>query len=338
VDSEGTASTAQEHAPLISIIVPCHNEAPVIPLFFDEITAVAAQLQNQASFEYLFIDDGSTDDTLGTIKKLAASDSRVTYLSFSRNFGKEAAMFAGLQHASGELVTVLDADLQDPPKLLLEMFARLQADPTLECVAARRVGRTGEPMLRSIGARTFYRLMARISKTPPLDGARDFRLMRRRMVDAILQLDERNRFSKGLFNWVGFKKEWVDYQHVERAAGQTSWSFGGLVGYSMEGIVNFSVAPLLMVSWMGVVSFVGALGVMCYVIVRALLYGDPVAGWPSLTSTILLLGGIQLLSIGVLGQYIARMFLEVKQRPLYLVAESNTESNTESNVTNGHDG
>jgi glycosyltransferase involved in cell wall biosynthesis len=307
----------------ISVAIPCFNEGPSIELFLADINRIAEQMTPHATFEFLFIDDGSTDDTLENLRQASAKDPRVRYLSFSRNFGKEAALVAGLQHVTGDLIAVMDADLQDPPALLPEMFARLQADPTLECVAARRVTRKNEPWLRSFGAHTFYRLMARISKTPPVDGARDFRLMRRRMVDAILQLTERSRFSKGLFNWVGFKKEWIEYENVERAAGKTSWSLWGLATYSVEGIVNFSTAPLLIVSWFGIASFVGAIMMMCYVIARTLLYGDPVAGWPSLTTIVLLLGGVQLLSIGILGQYIARMFIEVKERPLYLIAESN---------------
>lgn len=303
----------------LSVIVPCFNEEEALPLFYQAMEAIQPQLDQE--FEYIFVNDGSRDRTLEVLRELAAQDSKVTYLSFSRNFGKEAALYAGLQEAHGELVTVMDVDLQDPPELLVEMVQRLEADPDLDCVGTRRVTRDGEPPIRSFFARMFYRLINRISQVQMVDGARDFRLMRRQMVDAILEVTEYNRFSKGIFSWVGFKTEYLEYQNVERVAGQTSWNFWQLFSYSLEGIVNFSDAPLAIAFVGGALSCLLAFGLAGVVIVRTLLYGDPTAGWPSMVSIILFLGGFQLLTIGILGKYIGKIFMETKNRPIYVIKE-----------------
>lgn len=303
----------------ISVIVPCFNEEEALPLFYQAMEAIQPQLDQE--FEYIFVNDGSRDRTLEVLRELAAQDSKVTYLSFSRNFGKEAALYAGLQEAHGELVTVMDVDLQDPPELLVEMVQRLEADPDLDCVGTRRVTRDGEPPIRSFFARMFYRLINRISQVQMVDGARDFRLMRRQMVDAILEVTEYNRFSKGIFSWVGFKTEYLEYKNVERVAGQTSWNFWQLFSYSLEGIVNFSDAPLAIAFVGGALSCLLAFGLAGVVIVRTLLYGDPTAGWPSMVSIILFLGGFQLLTIGILGKYIGKIFMETKNRPIYVIKE-----------------
>lgn len=303
----------------ISVIVPCFNEEEALPLFYQAMEKVQPQLDQE--FEYIFVNDGSRDETLEVLRELAAKDSKVTYLSFSRNFGKEAALYAGLQESHGELVTVMDVDLQDPPELLVEMVQRLEADPDLDCVGTRRVTRDGEPPIRSFFARMFYRLINRISQVQMVDGARDFRLMRRQMVDAILDVTEYNRFSKGIFSWVGFKTEYLEYKNVERVAGETSWNFWQLFSYSLEGIVNFSDAPLAIAFVGGALSCLLAFALAGLVIVRTLLYGDPTAGWPSMVSIILFLGGFQLLTIGILGKYIGKIFMETKNRPIYVIKE-----------------
>lgn len=307
----------------ISVIVPCFNEEEALPLFYQAMEEIQPQLDQE--FEYIFVNDGSRDGTLEVLRELAAKDSKVTYLSLSRNFGKEAALYAGLQEAHGELVTVMDVDLQDPPELLVEMVQRLENDPDLDCVGTRRVTRDGEPPIRSFFARLFYRLINRISQVQMVDGARDFRLMRRQMVDAILDVTEYNRFSKGIFSWVGFKTEYLEYKNVERVAGQTSWNFWQLFSYSLEGIVNFSDAPLAIAFVGGALSCLLAFALAGVVIVRTLLYGDPTAGWPSMVSIILFLGGFQLLTIGILGKYIGKIFMETKNRPIYIIKERSEE-------------
>ncbi|MHB9782606.1 glycosyltransferase family 2 protein [Streptococcus sp. 10F2] len=307
----------------ISVIVPCFNEEEALPLFYQAMEEIQPQLDQE--FEYIFVNDGSRDGTLEVLRELAAKDSKVTYLSLSRNFGKEAALYAGLQEAHGELVTVMDVDLQDPPELLVEMVQRLENDLDLDCVGTRRVTRDGEPPIRSFFARLFYRLINRISQVQMVDGARDFRLMRRQMVDAILDVTEYNRFSKGIFSWVGFKTEYLEYKNVERVAGQTSWNFWQLFSYSLEGIVNFSDAPLAIAFVGGALSCLLAFALAGVVIVRTLLYGDPTAGWPSMVSIILFLGGFQLLTIGILGKYIGKIFMETKNRPIYIIKERSEE-------------
>lgn len=305
----------------ISIVVPCYNEVEALPHFYDAVYRVMADMPGQA-FEIILVNDGSKDATLDSMRALAARDARVKYLSFSRNFGKEAAMFAGFEHASGDYVAVMDADLQDPPDLLPQMYADLQGGE-YDCVATRRVTRKGEPPIRSFFARIFYRLMNRISKTDVVDGARDFRLMTRQMVDAILSMEEYNRFSKGIFGWVGFNTKWLEYVNVERVAGQTKWSFWKLFLYSIDGIVAFSTAPLAISSIAGVLLFILAVGLAIFYGIKSLVVpGDP-SGFPTLVCLILLIGGIQLFSIGILGQYMSKTYLETKKRPLYILKETN---------------
>jgi len=309
----------------ISVIVPCYNEEEVLPLFYQEVTRVAGLMGGYA-FEFLFVDDGSRDGTMKVLRELAAQDERVKYVSFSRNFGKEAAMYAGFTHASGDYVAVMDADLQDPPALLPEMMAAIREEG-YDSVATRRVTRKGEPPIRSFFARCFYKLMRRISKTEMVDGARDYRLMTRQFVNSLLELGEYNRFSKGLYGWVGYKTKWLEYENVERAAGETKWSFWKLLLYSIEGIVAFSAAPLAIAAVSGIVCCVLAFLFIVFIVVRTLMFGDPVAGWPSLVCIILLIGGLQLLSIGILGEYLAKTYLEVKNRPIFICKESNIREN-----------
>ncbi|MBC5618721.1 glycosyltransferase family 2 protein [Streptococcus anginosus] len=303
----------------ISIIVPCFNEEESLPLFYAEMEKIKFQLNDH--FEYIFINDGSKDRTLAILRELNQKNNSVRYLSFSRNFGKEAALYAGLKHATGDLVTVMDADLQDPPELLLTMKSMLEANPDLDCVGTRRTTREGEPLIRSFFAKMFYKLINKISQVEMVDGARDFRLMRRQMVEAILEVSEYNRFSKGIFAWVGFKTEYLEYKNVERVAGKTSWSFWQLLNYSLEGIVNFSDAPLTIAFLGGVVACLLAFFLIMIVIIRTLIFGDPTSGWPSMVSIILFLGGFQLLTIGILGKYIGKIFMETKKRPIYVVKE-----------------
>lgn len=303
----------------ISIIVPCFNEEESLPLFYAEMEKIKFQLNDH--FEYIFVNDGSKDRTLQVLRDLNQVDKSVHYLSFSRNFGKEAALYAGLKHATGDLVTVMDADLQDPPELLLTMKSMLEKNPDLDCVGTRRTTRDGEPPIRSFFAKMFYKLINRISQVEMVDGARDFRLMRRQMVDAILEVSEYNRFSKGIFAWVGFKTEYLEYKNVERVAGKTSWSFWQLLNYSLEGIINFSDAPLTIAFLGGVVACLLAFFLIMIVIVRTLIFGDPTSGWPSMVSIILFLGGFQLLTIGILGKYIGKIFMETKKRPIYVIKE-----------------
>ena len=305
---------------LITIVVPCYNEEQALPLFYQEITRVAQEMA-PVDFEFLFVDDGSKDNTLPVLRSLAEADKRVRFLSFSRNFGKEAAMLAGLQHAKGDFVALMDADLQDPPSLLPELYHAVTQEG-YDCAATRRTTRQGEPPIRSFFARQFYRLINRISDADIVDGARDYRLMRRSVVNAILSLGEYNRFSKGIFGWVGFKTKWVPYENVERVAGETKWSFWKLFRYSLEGIVGFSTVPLAMASVLGVVLCLAAAVAILVIVVKTLLFGDPVGGWPSMMCAILFLGGVQLLSIGILGQYLAKTYLETKKRPVYLVRET----------------
>jgi glycosyltransferase involved in cell wall biosynthesis len=302
----------------ISIVVPCYNEEDAVPLFFAACTAALAELP--AEPEWWFVDDGSTDGTLAAVKALRERDARVHYICFSRNFGKEAAMYAGLEAAQGDYVAVMDVDLQDPPTLLGPMLTMLESDE-VDCVATRRVTRKGEPKLRSFFARRFYRLINRISKTEVVDGARDYRLMKRAMVDAVLSLKEVSRFSKGIFSWVGFRTQWLEYENVRRSAGETKWSFWKLLVYSMDGIIGFTTAPLAIASVMGLAFCLLAFVLILYFFVNTLVWGDPVAGFPAMICIILLLGGIQLFCIGILGQYLSKTYLETKRRPLYIARE-----------------
>lgn len=306
----------------ISIVIPCFNEEESIPIFFREVKKIALQIHENV--EYIFVDDGSKDGTLSILRELSNEHNRVNYLSFSRNFGKEAALYAGLKEAKGDYVAVMDVDLQDPPELLVQMKSILDED--IDCVGSYRVNRKGEPFIRSIFAKLFYRIINKISQLNIVDGARDFRLMRRQMVEAILELSEYNRFSKGIFAWVGFETKYLEYNNVERVAGNTSWSFWSLFKYSLEGMINFSDAPLNISFFMGgfvcLVSFI----LMFLIVVRTLIMGNPTSGWTSIMTIILFLGGLQLLSIGIVGKYIGKIFLETKKRPIYLVKEKTHES------------
>lgn len=304
---------------MISIVVPCYNEEESIPLFYQEMERI--QFAEPIKKEYIFVNDGSRDETLQVLRSLAQKDDQVRYISFSRNFGKEAALYAGLQTAKGEYITVMDADLQDPPELLPEMLKMIQEEK-FDCIGTRRADRKGEPPIRSFFAKKFYQLINRISDTEMVDGARDFRLMTRQMVDAILELTEYNRFSKGLFSWVGFDTKYISFENRERVAGETSWSFWSLFKYSIDGIVNFSDAPLNIASFVGAASCVGSIIAMIFIVVRALLFGDPTTGWPSMVSIFLFVGGLQLLCLGIIGKYIGKIFMETKNRPIYIVKET----------------
>ena len=316
---------------MVSIIVPCYNEEAALPYFLEAIRRTEAEMTAAwgCAFELVFVDDGSRDGTLEALRAAAREDPGVRYLSFSRNFGKEAAMYAGLQHARGEYVAIMDADLQHPPEMLKAMYQGLESGE-YDCVAARRESRKGEPRVRSFFARCFYKLINRISDTEIVDGACDFRMMRRRMVDAILSLGEYNRFSKGVFGWVGFRTQWLPYENVERVAGETKWSFWKLLLYSLQGIVGFSTVPLALASVLGVVLCVFSGIMVAYIIIKTLLFGDPVSGWPSLACMVMFMGGIQLFCIGILGQYLAKTYLETKRRPIYILAETDEEREHET--------
>ena len=306
---------------LCSCIVPCFNEEEVIPLYYEEMQKVRKQEEGKIDFEIIFIDDGSKDKTLEVIKKLSEQDECIHYVSFSRNFGKEAAMYAGFEHANGEYVVTMDVDLQDPPHLIPEMIRSIEEEG-YDSVATRRVTRKGEPPIRSFFARRFYGLINKISDADIVDGARDFRMMKRDMVNAILSMPEYNRFTKGIFGWVGFKTKWIEFENVERAAGETKWSFWKLFRYALEGIIAFSTVPLTIVSLIGVIVCIIAFLFLLFVVIRATIFGDPVAGWPSLICVISFLGGIQLLGIGVVGMYLSKTYLETKKRPIYIKKES----------------
>lgn len=324
--------------PVISAIVPCHNEQECLPLFVAEFERAAAQIvavHADATFELVLVDDGSTDHTLAAFKDAEAhfvagsapAQVEVKWLSLSRNFGKEGALFAGLQTATGDFVALMDADLQDPPSLLPQMYEILLTED-FDTVATRRETRKGEPPVRSWFAHRFYHLINKLSQAEIVDGARDYRLMKRVVVDAVLAMGEYNRFSKGIFGWVGFKTKWLSYDNIERAAGKTNWNFWSLVGYAIEGIVAFSTNPLQIAAFSGVICCFAALIALVFVVVRAAVFGDPVAGWPSMVAIILLIGGIQLLCLGIFGEYLAKTYLETKKRPVYLVRESNFDKQT----------
>jgi glycosyltransferase involved in cell wall biosynthesis len=314
----------QMNKKLISIVVPMYNERDAVGILYRALAHVADELTNY-DFEYIFVSDGSTDGTLERLRNIAEQDYRVKYISFSRNFGKEAAMYAGLLNSRGDFVATMDADMQDPPSLLPKMVELLESGG-FDNIAARRVDRIGEPPIRSFFAGLFYKLMRSLSQIDIADGARDYRLMTRQMVNAILKLGEYNRFSKGIFAWVGFETRWLEYQNVERAAGETKWSFFKLVRYSIDGIINFSDKPLRLSSYLGIIlTFLSFIAIVVEVI-RALVFGDPVAGWPSLVCIITFIGGIELFCMGIMGQYIAKTYMEVKHRPHYIVKESNLDT------------
>lgn len=303
----------------LSLIIPCYNEEQALPFLYAEINRLAVNMSAQ-DFEFIFINDGSKDKTLEVIKSFKAEDDRVHYVSFSRNFGKEAAIFAGLKKATGDYVALIDADLQDPPLLIEEMYQTLLSE-NYDCVATRRIDRKGEPRMRSFFAKQFYKLINKISETEVVDGARDFRLMTRQMVNAILEMSEYNRFSKGIFGWVGFNTKWINFQNVERVAGQTKWSFIGLFFYSLEGIIAFSTRPLYIASAFGILFCFIAFIMICVIVVKTLIWNDPVQGYPSTICLIFFIGGIQLFCLGILGQYLAKTYMETKNRPVYIVKE-----------------
>lgn len=307
----------------ISLIIPCFNEEEALEILYEELKKVTNQM-NTYEFEFLFIDDGSKDKTLDVLKGIATKDARVIYLSFSKNFGKEAAMYAGFCNATGDYVSVMDADMQDPPSLLPEMMSYLESGE-YDSVATRRVSRIGEPKIRSFFARQFYKIINKISDADIVDGARDFRLMKREMVDAIVEMGERNRFSKGIFGWIGFKTKWLPFENVERVAGETKWNFWSLFKYSLDGIFNFSQVPLQFASFTGIVFTFVSIVATIVIMLRKWIWRDPVAGWPSLVCIITFLGGIQLFCMGIMGQYLAKTYLEVKRRPHFIVGETNND-------------
>ena len=307
---------------LLSVIVPCYNEEENVPFFYEEFMKNEAFFkEKEIEWELVYVDDGSKDKTVAEVKKLHEKDERVHLLSFSRNFGKEAAMYAGLNRAKGDYVVLMDVDLQDPPALLPEMLSYMENG--YDSVATRRVSRKGEPPVRSFFARMFYRLMKRISKTEIMDGARDYRMMTRQMVDAILEMKEYNRFTKGIFGWVGFRTKWLEYENVERKKGETKWNFWKLLLYSIEGITAFSTVPLSFAAVMGVLFCVLAFVLILFIVIRTLIFGDPVSGWPSLVCIISLISGVQLFCLGIVGQYLAKTYMEVKKSPINLMKEEN---------------
>lgn len=304
----------------LSVVVPCYNEQEALPIFYEEIIKVAA-LMKELEFEFLFVNDGSKDKTITIMKELKQKDDRVHYVSFSRNFGKEAAIYAGLQKSKGDYIVLMDVDLQDPPYLIKDMYDIMQNED-YDCVATRRVTRKGEPPIRSFFAKCFYQVINKISNTEIVDGARDYRLMKRQMVNAILEMTENNRFTKGIFSWVGFNVKWLEYENTQRVAGETKWSFWKLFIYSLDGIVAFSTAPLAIASVIGILFCLLAFLLIGFIILRTLAWGIEAAeGWPSMICIISLIGGMQMLCIGILGQYLAKTYLETKKRPIYIVKE-----------------
>ncbi|MCD8048734.1 MAG: glycosyltransferase family 2 protein [Clostridia bacterium] len=305
----------------ISAVVPCYNEEESLPFFYDEIVRVAKEMETDAEFEFIFVNDGSKDKTIEVLRELRKKDTRVRYVSFSRNFGKEAAMYAGFKAAKGNLIVVLDADLQHPPKFIPEMYKGIKEEG-YDCVATRRVKREGEPKLRTFFSMRFYSLINRMSDTEIMPGACDFRMMTRRMVDAVLEMSEANRFSKGIFSWVGFDTKWIPFENVARVAGETTWSFKKLLGYSIDGITAFSTTPLQVSSFLGILFCAVAFIFAVITVIKTLVFGEPVSGFPTIVCLILLLGGLQLLMIGILGEYLAKTYVETKKRPIYIVKET----------------
>ena len=311
----------------ISVVVSCYNEEKALPLFYEEMERVRKKdFEGIVEFEYIFVNDGSKDNTLKIIKELNQKDPKVRYISFSRNFGKEAAMYAGLEAAEGDYVTLMDADLQDPPALLKQMYDAIKNEG-YDSVGTRRVTRKGEPPIRSFFARMVYKIINKMSNIEMVDGARDYRLMKRQVVDAILSLKEYNRYSKGLFSFVGFDTKWIEYENVERVAGETKWSFWKLFKYALEGITAFSTTPLIFSSIIGLIFCVVAFIAIIFIIVKTLIYGDPTAGWPSMACIIVFVSGIQLFTIGIIGQYLSKTYLEVKKRPIYIIKETEKDYN-----------
>ncbi|HIR14692.1 MAG TPA: glycosyltransferase family 2 protein [Candidatus Choladousia intestinavium] len=307
----------------ISIIVPCLNEQEALLIYYRKTSEIMEGMK-EAEFEFIFIDDGSSDRTLDLLRQFKERDRRCRYLSFSRNFGKEAAIYAGFQYARGDYITVMDADLQDPPELIPQMYEELEGGQ-YDCVAARRIDRKGEKPLRSFLSSMFYKVADRISKIQVMEGARDFRMMTRRMADAVLEMSEYNRFSKGIFGWVGFQTKWLEYRNAERVAGETKWPLPKLLKYSLDGILGFSTLPLALSSYGGIFFCGAAFLTVCFLVIRYLIFHDPVQGWTTLMCAIFFIGGVQLLCVGILGQYLARTYMEVKRRPVYILKENSDE-------------
>ena len=305
----------------ISIVVPCHNEESSIPLFYEEVNKIAKEMKKKTTFEFIFVNDGSKDKTLEELRKLAKQDSKVRYISFSRNFGKESAMYAGLEASTGDYVTTMDADLQDPPALLKEMFDILETGE-YDCVATKSTNRKGYSFLRKIFTKWFYQLIGKLSNIEMVPGARDFRLMTRQMIDAVLSMKEYNRYSKGLFSFVGFETKWIDFELEERVAGQTNFNFGKLFAYALEGIVAFSTAPLVFAALVGMFFCLIAVILIIIIITKTLIWGDPVGGWPSMACIMFLVGGVQLFCTGIIGEYLSKTYLETKNRPIYIIKET----------------
>lgn len=305
----------------ISIVVPCHNEEGSIPLFYEEVNKIAEDMKKKATFEFIFVNDGSKDKTLEELRKLSEKDSKVRYISFSRNFGKESAMYAGLEASTGDYVTTMDADLQDPPNLLKEMFDILETEE-YDCVATKSTNRKGYSFLRKIFTKWFYQLIGKISNIEMVPGARDFRLMTRQMIDAVLSMKEYNRYSKGLFSFVGFETKWIDFELEERVAGKTNFNFGKLFAYALEGIVAFSTAPLVFAALVGMFFCLIAVILIIVIITKTLIWGDPVGGWPSMACIMFLVGGVQLFCTGIIGEYLSKTYLETKNRPIYIIKET----------------
>lgn len=308
---------------LITIVVPCYNEEKALPYYYNKMKEIMQKMEN-VNFEIILVNDGSTDGTVLEMKKLAQKDDRIKYIVLSKNFGKEAAMYAGFEHSKGDYIGVMDVDLQDPPDLLEDMYDELKKGE-YDCVATRRTTRKGEPPIRSFFAKMFYRLINKISKTEMVDGARDYRLMTRQMLNAIVNMKEYNRYSKGLFSFVGFNTKWLEYQNVERVVGETHWSFWKLFKYALEGITAFSTVPLVISSIIGIVFFFISIIAIIYIIINTLLYGNQTSGWPSMICIIFMVTGIQLFCIGIIGQYLSKIYLEVKNRPIYIIKDTNIE-------------
>lgn len=309
---------------ILSVVVSCYNEEETIPLFYKEITKISNKM-NYLDFEFIFVNDGSRDKTLEILKKLHKKDNRVKYISFSRNFGKEAAMLAGLEMSTGDYVTLMDADLQDPPSMLEEMYNYINEED-YDCVGTRRVTRKGEPVIRSFFARQFYKIINKLSDIEMVDGARDYRLMKRQMVNSILSLKEYNRYSKGLFSFVGYKTKWLEYENIERVAGETKWSFWKLFIYALDGITAFSTKPLIISAFIGFLFCFISFIMILVIITKTLIYGDPVSGWPSMVCIIFMVSGIQLFCIGIIGQYLSKTYLETKNRPIYIIKECSDDN------------
>ena len=309
----------------ISIVIPCYNEEKTIPYFYNEINKISKKIK--CDFEFIFVNDGSCDNTMEIIKKYVRKDKRVKYIHFSRNFGKEAAMYAGLELSSGDYVTIMDADLQDPPTFIPEMLSILEDKKSdYDIVALRRVNRKGEPKIRSFMARMFYKIINKLSKVEMVDGARDFRLMTRQVVNSVLELKEYNRYSKGLFSFVGYNTKWLEYENIERIAGETKWSLWKLFKYAIEGIIAFSTTPLVIAAFIGILFFLIAFILIIIIIIKTLIFGDPTSGWPSLVCIIFFVSGIQLFCVGIIGEYLSKTYLETKHRPIYIIKDTNIKN------------